>query len=304
MKAIPILVLCVSMFSVTRTFAQQEAMFTQYMFNGLAINPAYAGSHRTLSVTALARIQWTGVEGAPATQTLSLHTPLGNRRVGLGVQIMHDEIGVTNQTGVYNAYSYRIPFQNGGQLYFGIQAGFSSYSARFSQVSDTDPTFAGADIREIQPNFGGGLFYHTASFYLGFSVPQLIQNTIDKHNPDSDSKLLRHYFFASGYVFSLDRNLKLKPNILVKAVAGAPVQIDLNVSLLMNEILWAGLSWRSFDSIDALLQLQLTDKFQFGYAYDFATTSELRRINAGSHEIMINYRVIRKHSRIKTPRYF
>jgi type IX secretion system PorP/SprF family membrane protein len=105
-------------------------------------------------------------------------------------------------------------------------------------------------------------------------------------------------------VFSLDRNLKLKPNILVKAVAGAPVQIDLNVSLLMNEILWAGLSWRSFDSIDALLQLQLTDKFQFGYAYDFATTSELRRINAGSHEIMINYRVIRKHSRIKTPRYF
>lgn len=299
-----ILVLVLPILVGPAAFGQQQAMFTQYMFNGLAINPAYAGSHRTLSATALARIQWTGVEGAPITQTLSVHAPIANRRVGIGLLLLHDEIGVTKQTAVYNAYSYRIPFQNGGQLSFGIQGGFSSYNARYSLVSDTDPTFAGADVKEVLPNFGAGLFYSTNLFYAGFSVPQLVQNTFDKYNTDSDSKLLRHYFFTTGYVFAIDKDLMLKPSLLVKAVSGAPVQVDLNVSVLMKEILWVGLSWRSFDSIDALLELQVTDKFQFGYAYDFATTSEMRRVNAGSHEIMLNYRMIKKHSRVKTPRYF
>lgn len=302
-KAIRATVFCATMFAFHGSFGQQQAMFTQYMFNGLAINPAYAGSHRTLSVTALARLQWTGVDGAPTTQTLSAHGPLGNRRVGVGIQFLHDEIGITKQTGFYTAYSYRIPFQNGGQLSFGLQGGFSSYSARYSQISDTDPAFAG-DVKEILPNFGAGLFYHTKMFYAGFSAPQLIQSSLDKFNPDSDAKELRHYFFTTGYVLALDRDLMLKPSLLVKAVPGAPVQLDLNVSLLMKEILWVGLSWRSFDSVDALFQLQLNERFQFGYAYDFATTSEMRSVNAGSHEIMLNYRVVKKRSRIKTPRYF
>jgi type IX secretion system PorP/SprF family membrane protein len=304
MRAIKIITLLGSILACGTALGQQQAMFTQYMFNGLAINPAYAGSHRTLSATALARIQWAGVDGAPVTQTLSVHGPISNRRVGLGLLVLHDEIGVTKQTGAYGAFSYRIPFQNQGQLSFGIQGGFSSYNARFSLVSEIDPTFTGVDIKELQPNFGAGVFYSTKLFYVGFSVPQLVQNTFDKYNPDSDAKLLRHYFLTSGYVFQLDNDLMLKPSILIKAVSGAPVQFDFNMSLLMKERLWVGLSWRSFDSVDALFQLQLTERLQFGYAYDFATTSDMRRINAGSHEFMLNYRVVKRGSRIKTPRYF
>ena len=304
MRSIKISVAFALLFWSSHTFAQQQVMFTQYMFNQLAINPAYAGSHRTISLTAMAREQWTGIDGAPSTQTLSFHSPISGQRVGVGVLFLHDKIGVTNQTGFYNSYSYRIPFENGGQLAFGIQGGFTTYNAQFSRVSDTDPTFANGDFKETHPNFGAGLFYSTKEFYLGFSVPQLIQSTFDKNNPDSDSKIIRHYFLTTGYVFSLDRNLKLKPSLLVKAVNGAPVQFDVNVNLLMHEVAWVGLSWRSFDSIDAMLQLQLTKQLQFGYSYDFATTSALSRLNGGSHELMLNYRALHKRSRTVPKRYF
>jgi len=291
--------------SSSTLFAQQQVMFTQYMFNQMGINPAYAGNHKTLSLTALAREQWTGVAGAPSTQTLSIHSPIKNQRVGVGLLFLHDKIGVTRQTGIYNSYSYSIPFQNGGSLAFGLQGGFITYNAQYSLVSDTDPTFANGDIKETHPSFGAGVFYNTKQrFYIGLSVPQLLQTTFDRSNPDSDSKMIRHYFLTAGYIFKLDRNLKLKPNILIKAVSGAPVQFDLNLNLLMHEVLWVGLSWRSFESIDALLQFQVSKKLQFGYSYDFSTTTELSRINGGSHEIMLNYRVIQKRSRIITPRYF
>lgn len=304
MKLIKIFIAFAFLFSFSAAMAQQQVMFTQYMFNQLALNPAYAGSHRTLSVTALARKQWAGLDGAPSTQTLSVHSPIKNQRVGVGLLVVNDKIGVTKQTGLYNSYSYRIPFQNGGRLAFGLQIGFTAYNAQFSKISDTDPTFAG-DVREVHPNVGGGLFYNTKLFYVGFSAPQLIQNTFDRNNLDSDSKMLRHYFLTAGYVFTLNRELKLKPNFLVKAVAGAPVQFDVNLNLLMREVLWVGLSWRSFESVDALLQFQISEKLQFGYAYDFSTTTKLSRVNSGSHEIMLNYRVLtKKRSRFVTPRYF
>ena len=305
MKSRRIYITFAFLFGISAAIAQQQVMFTQYMFNHLAINPAYAGSHGTLSITALARKQWAGLEGAPSTQTLSAHLPIKNQRVGAGLILINDKIGVTKQTGVYNAYSYRIPFQNGGRLAFGLQIGFTAYNAQFSKVSDTDPTFAG-DIKEVHPNVGGGLFYSTKLFYVGFSAPQLIQNTFDKDNLDSDSKMLRHYFLTAGYVFTLNRQLKLKPNFLVKAVSGAPVQLDLNLNLLMQEVLWVGVSWRSFESVDALLQFQITEKFQFGYSYDFSTTTKLSRVNNGSHEVSLNYRMLQKKQRSKflTPQYF
>lgn len=284
--------------------AQQQIMFTQYMFNQLAINPAYAGSHGTLSVTALARMQWTGIDGAPSTQTLSAHSPLTIRRLSAGLLLLHDKIGVTDQTGFFNSYAYRIPFRNGGLLSFGLQGGVTFYNAKYSEVSTTDPTFANGDIKEMQPNFGAGVFYNTKEFYVGISAPQLLRTTFDRHNPNSDSKLIQHYFLSAGYVFTLDHQLKLKPGILVKAVPGAPVQLDLNMNLLMKEVFWVGLSWRSFESFDASLQFQVSPKLQFGYSYDFSTTTELSRINGGSHEIMVNYRVIEKRSRKKIQRYF
>lgn len=304
MKSITLYITFVCLFASGSMMAQQQIMFTQYMSNQLAINPAYAGSHKSISITGLARKQWAGLEGAPSTQTLSIHSPIKNQRVGVGLLVVNDKIGVTKQTGVYNSYSYRIPFNNGGQLSFGLQIGFTAYNAQFSKVSDTDPTFAG-DVREIHPNVGGGLFYNTELFYVGFSAPQLIQTTFDRNNLDSDSKMLRHYFITAGYVFTLNEQLKLKPNVLVKAVAGAPVQFDLNLNLLIHEIFWVGLSWRSFESLDALLQFQVSEKLQFGYSYDFANTTELSRVNSGSHEIMVNYRIFnKKRSREDAKRYF
>ncbi|MDN5216901.1 type IX secretion system membrane protein PorP/SprF [Fulvivirgaceae bacterium BMA12] len=294
----------VLLMSVGPCYAQQQVMFTQYMFNGMAINPGYAGSHETMSITALLREQWSGLDGAPSTQTLSAHAPIKDQKFGLGVLFMHDKIGVTDQNGAYGAYSYKIPFSNESKLSLGLQAGFTHYNARYSQISDTDPKFARGDIRETHFNFGFGAYYYSDRFYLGFSIPQMINRRFDRNAADSDSKLVRHYFLTYGYVLDLNSSLKFKPNMLVKMVEGAPVEVDLNANLLINEVLWVGLSWRSFDSFDGLVQLQLTDQLQLGYAYDFATTSELRRVNSGSHEVMLNYRFTFTRSRVVTPRYF
>lgn len=284
--------------------AQQQVMFTQYMFNGLALNPAYAGSQESLSLTALAREQWRGVEGAPSTQTFSAHSPLREGKIGLGLLFLHDQIGLTNQTGVYGSYAYRISFSGSKTLSMGLQAGFSHFNARYSKLSETDPAFAGQDVKELHPNFGFGLYYTTNRWYVGASVPQLAENIFDRKDRNSAINQVRHYFLSAGYVMDLNENLKLKPNLLVKAVGGAPLEFDLNANLLIKNLIWVGASWRSMESIDALVQLQLTDQLQLGYAYDFATTAALHSINAGSHELMLNYRMGLFKRKIITPRYF
>ena len=284
--------------------AQQQVMFTQYMFNNLALNPAYAGSHEVISITAMLREQWTGINGAPSTQTLSIHSPLKYQKMSLGALVLNDNIGVTSQTGAYFSYAYRIPLTQKGKLSFGLQGGFTHYNADLSSVSSTDPTFQFGDVNEVHPNVGFGMFYNTSRFYAGVSSPQLIENVFDKENPDSDSKIMRHYFATAGYVFDLNHSLKLKPNILIKAVEGAPVEIDVNTNLLIKEVLWVGLSWRSFDSFDAIIQFQISNQLQMGYSYDFITTTALSRVNGGSHEFMLNYRLAFSKIRVITPRYF
>lgn len=302
MKSIKILLLVAMTALMTNVKAQQQAMFSQYMFNTLAINPAYAGSQETVSLTALTREQWVGQEGAPSTQTFSAHTPFEKKRIGVGLVFLHDKIGVTHQTGVYGSYAYKIPLSK-GQLSLGIQGGFTHYNANFSQVSLTDPTFQNGDVVEFHPNFGAGIYYNTDRFYMGASVPQLIQSKFDKNNQASYAKILRHFFIQSGYVFDLNYNFKLKPNVLVKMVDGAPIEFDLNANLYMYDRLALGLSWRSMDAIVMILQVQITNKLQFGYSYDFGTTA-LRVVNSGSHEFMLNYRIPLSKSRIITPRYF
>jgi type IX secretion system PorP/SprF family membrane protein len=148
------------------------------------------------------------------------------------------------------------------------------------------------------------MYYNTDRFYAGISIPQLIQTDFNKNSIDSDSKLVRHYFASAGYVFDLSPSIKLKPNLLVKAVSGAPVEFDLNANALFRDVLWLGLSWRTFDSFDAIVQFQLTDQLQVAYSYDFATTTELARVNGGSHEVMLNYRFTFNKTRIISPRYF
>ncbi|EMR01516.1 PorP/SprF family type IX secretion system membrane protein [Cesiribacter andamanensis] len=282
-------------------WAQQQPLFTQYMFNGLAINPAYAGSHESMSITALARKQWLGMEGAPSTQTFALHTPVPNEKIGLGLLLTHDQAGPVHQYNIKFAYAYRLPL-GPGKLAMGIQAGLLNYNARFSTLylgpNVQDPTFE-QDINKTLFDVGTGLYYSTDRFYLGLAVPQMLALQSEQH-----IHLSRHYFLNSGYVVALNRSLQLKPNVLVKAVAGAPLELDLNANLLINEVLWIGASYRSFQTLSALLELQLTDQLRVGYAYDFPASSELGRHTSSSHELMLNYRFTFYKSNISTPRNF
>lgn len=294
---------CLSLASVAG-YGQQQAMYTQYMFNGLAINPAYAGSQGSLTMTALAREQWLGMDGAPSSQTFSMHAPLKGRKIALGLLLTHDEIGVTNQYGAYAVYAYRIKFRK-GTLSAGLQAGFNSYRAGFSNVvvpQGDDASFSSDDLRSFLPNIGAGTYYSTDRFYVGFSLPHLLANPYPGEE-GSMAQQYRHWFLSSGYVFDLSPDLKLKPNILVKAVEGAPLEVDINANFLIKEILWLGASYRSFDAISFLIEFQITPQFRFGYAYDY-TLTDLRAFHSGSHELMLSYRFLRKDKKMLTPRYF
>ena len=284
--------------------AQQRMMFTQYMFNGLAINPAYAGSQESLDLTALAREQWIGLEGAPSSQTFSAHAPLRNKKVALGLLLTRDKIGVSSQTSLYGVYAYRIKLKE-GTLSAGLQLGFDSYRTSFSRVLTEiadDQHFAQDDARAFLPNFGAGVYYSTPRFYAGVSAPYLLNN-LYPGSEQNQARQFRHWFATAGYVFDLNRELKLKPNVLVKTVQGAPVEVDINANLLIKETLWVGMSYRSFDALSWLIELQATPKFRLGYAYDM-TVSPLKQTSSGSHELMLNYRLSFKKSKIITPRYF
>lgn len=291
--------------------AQQDAMFTQYMFNTLAINPAYAGSNEVITMTGLFRKQWVNIEGAPSTATFSIDAPVWGEKMGLGLNIVSDRVGITNTLGVFASYAYRIKTSEKGRLALGLQAGFSQYAADLQSVAlgstpSFDPAFA-ENISQMMPNVGGGIWYNNDRFYAGFSVPHIINNALNRDyqflNDSDGARQYRHYFVTAGYVFDLNAALKLKPSFLVKVVEGAPMQMDINANLWLYEKVGLGLSYRSGDSIDALLEFQLSHQFKLGYAYDY-TLTELRRYNSGSHEIMLRYQFSVNRSKIITPRFF
>ena len=285
-------------------FGQQQAMFTQYMFNGLVINPAYSGSQKGVSFTALARKQWAGMEGAPRTETFAVDGPVQGRNIALGMLLYHDQIGVTNQYGLYGCYAYKIKIGR-GTLSSGLQIGFNSYRASFSNVlvkRADDPHFSSDDVSAFLPNVGAGLYYSNSQWYAGFSLPHLLNNELPGY-VEGQARQYRHWFASAGYVFDLNEELKLKPNILLKAVYGAPLEVDLNANLLIRELIWVGASYRSFDAVSGLLELQASPKFRIGYAYDWTITA-LSRSQTGTHELMVNYRLWFDKNKMLTPRYF
>lgn len=291
-------------------YAQQDAMFTQYMFNGLVLNPAYAGSHEALSATALLRKQWVNVDGAPSTQTLSMHTPYEAKRMGFGLQLVHDKIGVSNETNIYGSYSYWVPMGN-GRLSMGLQAGVNMLRSEFDElvlINEGDPGFDDASFSAVKPNFGAGLYYYTDRFYVGLSAPRLLRNNYGQlpssvSTNDFSFRQERHYYLTAGYLFELSPNVKLKPSFLVKQVSNAPVEVDLNANVLFVDRLWLGVSLRSGDSFDFLAQFLVNNQLSIGYAYDL-TTSSLKSQTSGSHEVMVNYLFSFGDKKILTPRYF
>lgn len=283
---------------------QQQAMFTQYMFNQMPLNPAYTGIHDGISASALYRQQWVGFEGAPNTQMVSLHSPIGFLPISLGGMLFRDQIGATTQNRIALSYAYRIKFVGNSRLSFGLQGSLSHYQLQFNTEAGNDPVLANSSANVMRPNFGAGVMWHAEKFYLGVGIPHILNQSFDPNNPDTDSELIRHYYVSAGYVFAIAPNVMLKPNVLLKAVDGAPIQIDLNANVLLYNIVWAGLSYRSLDSFDAVVQFQIGPKFQVGYGFDFLTTTDLNQVNSGSHEIMINYIIELPRKKILTPRYF
>ena len=290
--------------------AQIEAQFTQYMFNETFINPAYVGSHESVSATLLYRNQWVGIEGAPKTQTFSIHAPLKNRHVGIGISAMNEEIGISHQLSVNAYFAYRILYPHSA-LSFGLGGGFSNQEERFSDVRTIvqgDQQFMTDVNKKFMPNSSFGIYYYNKHFYAGISIPRLMENKIIISSANSvvENKVnykLWHYNLASGYVFDLKEDLKFKPSIFIKVVQNAPVEIDVNANFIIHDLLWLGAGYRSGDAVAALFGLQLRKNILLGYSYDY-TLTPLKTYNSGTHEISLRYNFGYNKKLVISTRYF
>jgi type IX secretion system PorP/SprF family membrane protein len=293
MKALSIL-LITALLGIS-SFAQQQAMYTQYMFNNQAINPAYASMDESLRVTALSRIQWTGFKGAPQTHTLSFHTPISVSDTYIGGILINDQVGeVLKETGAYFTLAQRVPMGEEGYLSLGIHAGASSFRGNYSELyaqspeSVNDPVFQNSNV--MRGNFGAGVMYFTPHFYMGISSPYFYQRSIASEEKRAGSLTTKpHYYFQTGSLFEFSYDFKFKPSILVKYVNGSPIQFDINTSILLTEKFWLGASYRSMDSFNLMTSALITPDIQFGYSYDFAHT-KLGQFQKGSHEVMLKFR--------------
>ncbi len=292
----------------TVLLAQQDPQFSQYMFNLLAQNPAYAGSSDRISLKALSRHQWVGFDGAPTTQTLTIHSPVWHESFALGGTIMRDAHGpITQYTFMVDA-AYRI-FLGESKLAFGLKGGMNLFQGKFAELN---PQTAGDQVfqqnvnSKIDPQFGFGMMWYSDRHYLGISTPKLLRTEFfqtDSLAFVSSPGQRAHYFLTGGYVFDLGLYHKFKPTFLLKAVQGAPLSFDISANVLFYEKFWLGAMYRHQDAVGLMAQYHITDDFTAGYAYDL-TLSPLRNYNGGSHEIMLGYEFGKKLKGIRSPRYF
>ena len=296
--------------------AQQDAQYTQYMFNTMSVNPAYAGSRGQLSIAALYRSQWVGLSGAPKSQTLNLHSPIRNSKLGYGISIVNDNIGdgVVQETAFDAVLSYTIDVSLDAKLSFGLKAGGNLLSLDFNGLRNFDSESINADNIEnkFSPNVGVGMYYHTNKFYLGLSAPNLLKTEHFDNTQGGDansvqflSKERLNFYMITGYVFDLNSNFKFKPALLTKVVGGAPLQVDFSANFMLNEKFTFGGAYRWNAAISALLGFQITDQLMLGLAYDKETT-ELggTQFNDGSFEIFLRYELVKSFQRLVSPRFF
>ena len=287
-------------------WSQSDPMFTQYMFNELYINPAYAGSREYLSATALVRQQWVGIDGAPSTQTLSAHKPILNNKIGAGLTFLNESIGVSKRTQLNANAAYRLPMGR-NHLSFGLQLGMASISENLSSLGlVNDNQFATNTGRKLAPNVGFGTYYLTPKWYAGFSIPRMLQNRLDGSAGELDNRFnlsAWHYFMTAGSIHSINAEIKIKPSIMLKAVQGSPMELDLNALGIFRDRLWAGLGYRTGDAVNLLVGAQINQQLRAGYSYDY-TMSDLGNFNSGSHELMIGYDFNYEKDKVVSPRYF
>lgn len=288
--------------------AQQDPMFTQYMHNPVSINPAYAGSRGTLNFVAMDRLQWVGIEGAPKTLTFSVNSPLNGYNVGVGLSIIHDEIGPTKQTGIYADYSYHLKMNSALKLSFGIKGGVNYYEVDPTGLrgAQNDSYVSLYGVRKLLlPNFGVGSYLYSDRFYLGFSVPKVLQNSLtdNKNTTLTADKEQRHFFLMGGIVLDISENIKFKPSATLRLVSGAPASAELSGAVLLHDKFWLGGMYRFGDSVGGLIKFDISKQLSIGYSYDL-TQSGLRPYNLGTHEIFVSYDIAFKNNKILSPRYF
>ena len=286
--------------------AQQEPQYTQYMYNTLTVNPGYTGSPGYLEGTLLHRSQWLGIDGAPRTQALSIHSPMFNDNIGLGLSAVNDRLGPANEVYVDANFSYAIPFGDDSKLAFGLKAGVRVMNIDWSKgiyYQEGDPLLNTNINNKINPAIGAGIYYYTEKWYAGISVPSFIRSDYYDDVQEAVVSDRLHYYVIGGYVFDLTDGLKFKPAVLGKIVSGAPITVDASANFLIQELVTVGVSYRYDDSVSALAGVQVTKNIFAGYSFDYSVT-DLNKYNNGTHEFILKFNLMPKETRIKSPRFF
>ncbi len=292
----------------TSLFAQQDPLYSQYMFNKLALNPGYTGSRELLTADLLYRNQWVNIPGAPRTISASLHSPLNNPHLALGAYVYNDKIGPLDLTGALASFAYRVIFPE-GKLSFGLQAGFKNNGIVINDLKSydqQDPIMYSNIEKKVVPDANFGVYYYSERFYAGLSSLHLLQNqstiVYDSAGNSQFTKLLSHFYGMTGAAFPLGENVVFRPSLLAKFVKNAPPQLDLNASFLFANTLWLGVSYRTEKAISFITEINIAQNFRVGYSYDI-WMNELKVYNKGSHEIRLSYD-LNVGKRMISPRYF
>lgn len=295
-KLVTLLTICILQFSAFsfKLSAQQLPLYSQYMFNTLEINPAYAGFKESMQFTSIFRKQFNGIKDAPQTAQLSFDMPIGTTQLGVGLKLVDDKISVSRTTGAQGSMSYHIDGDN-SRLSFGLQVGALNYKANMADLNVThagDPIFA-QDVNTLVANFGTGIFYNTDKFYAGVSVPNIVRTHLRETNIALDSydvKQSPHFYINAGMLFTLNDNFVLKPSFLLRGVKGIPLNYDINANVFFRELVSMGISYRSHSAVVGLMDVRVIPELRLGYAYDY-NVGRLSAFAKGTHEIILRYHI-------------
>lgn len=287
------------------SYSQQDAQYTQYMYNTINVNPAYAGSRGVMSIFGLHRTQWVGLDGAPTTNAFSINTPIENSNLGVGLSFVNDKIGPTVENTISADISYTIQTSETYKLSFGVKGTANLFNldvTKLNPMSSGDPLLQNLN-NNFSPNVGAGVYLHSDKLYLGASVPNFFETKRYDDNSIAVYKERMNMYFIGGYVFDLTSNLKFKPAFLTKVVEGAPLQLDLSGNFLINQKFVIGAAWRWSAAVSAMAGFQVSDGLYIGYGYDLETT-KLRNYNSGSHEVFLRFELFKRQDKIVSPRFF
>lgn len=269
--------------------AQQESQYTQYMYNQMAINPAYAGSQESTIIFGQYRTQWVGIDGAPQTANFSGHTTVSEAGHGIGISVINDKIGPTQTTYFDVNFSYAIELENYNVLYLGVKGGGSSFDIDYNKLNILTPeTEMSGSMSKFSPNFGTGVYLQSDRWYAGIAVPRILETKFFDNVRQSVASEKMHFYMHGGYIFDLTETIKFKPTALLKAVSGAPLAVDMSANFLFSEKFTAGAAYRLNSSFSGLIGFNISKEMSVGYAYDHETTS-IGNYARGTHEFFIKF---------------